>query len=135
MGVSLTGNYKGALSLDGGYGTFYRLRHKVAKEVLRSNYFFYLLWEKTDNNTPKDQLHALCEAIYSRSKALWNFVSQSDCKGKLSYKDCGDLYEKIKDSSENFSFCYDAHYTDEQRQDFIKLLKGCYSHRANLVWN
>ena len=130
MGVSLTGNYKGALSLDGGCGTFYRLRHKVAKAVLGSDYCYYEQWIKTDDNTPKDQLHALCKAIYSRSEALWRFVSQNDCEGKLSYKDCGVLYEKIKDSSENFSFCYDAYYTDEQRQDFIKLLKGCYSHRA-----
>ena len=134
MGITLTSNYKGALNLDAGYGTFMRLRAKVAKIVLGEEYCKYDSWLRTDESTPPEELHGKCEAIYSKCEALWNFVSQSDCGGKLGYKDCGTLYNLVKNSEENFSFCYDAYYKEENRMDFINLLKGCYSHRANLFW-
>ena len=135
MGVTLTSNYKEALSLDAGYGTFMRLRAKTAKAIMGEEYYIYESWLRTDERTPPDVLNKKCEAIYSKWEALWEFVSQSDCSGKLGYKHCGSLYELIKNSEEDFSFCYDDYYEDENKKDFINLLKGCYSHRANLIWD
>ena len=134
MGVTLYSNVKNGYNLDGGYGTFYNLRRNVAKAIMGKDFYYYEKWLETDRKTDKKYLHELCEKIRSYGIALYHFVAQSDCEGYITYKECGEIYEKIKDSDLDFSFCYDYYYSPEMKEDFKKMLKECYSHRANLKW-
>ena len=135
MGITITANFKGAPSYDGGYGTFYRLRNKFAKAIFNDELFkIYEEWLKTDEDTPNELLDEICKSLYSENPTLYNFITQSDGGGKLTPKECKELYLLIKDSQEDFSFCYDAYHKSEMKDDIKKLLYDCWKHHSNLVW-
>ena len=131
MGICLmANNRKGPFEWDMGYGSFFYLR-KTVGDALADN--AYEAWLKTDDKTPKDKLHRLCEIFHMLvGDAVYDFLTQSDCEGELSYKQCGELYNVIKDIKVDGYFGYTrcAHSFD----DFKELIRYCYSHRTKLVW-
>ena len=131
MGVSIfANNRKCPIEFDMGYGAFFYLRKEVGDALAISA---YETWLKTDDNTPKDELHRVCERFHTQvGDAAYNFLTQSDCEGELSYKQCGELYDVIKDIKVNGSFGYIR--CVHSFEDFKELLKYCYSHRTKLVW-
>lgn len=135
MGVDIKGNFKGSPSYTTGCGLFAELRKNVAKAVLGDSIGIYTDWLSTDNDTPKEELHAHCKALYEAGgDALYNFVTQSDTGGKLTNIQCKKLYEKIKDSDLDFSLCYLFFHNDTTKKDFIKLLGLCVEHNCGLKW-
>jgi len=134
MGLTIKGSFKGSPSYDGGYGTFFRLRANIAKAIMGEDYPYYEEWSRTDDSTPKDRLHELCNKLRSYGETFYEFMTASDCDGKLSYKQCLEIYNLIKDKPGDFSFGYDFYRRPCDEDDIKVLLKECYSHRARLLW-
>lgn len=57
---------------------------------------------------------------------IHHFLFISDSDGKADYKTCGKVYDLIKDIDNDGLLNWEI---------LKQLLKDCYSHRSNLVWN
>lgn len=139
MGVCMTSKYKGAKSLDGGYRMMFVIRREIAKafDYEFGEHYSTLLdgfgeehFKAFDEKTDKILSHPRFE---DADVDLIEFFFMSDCDGKISYKTCGKIYDLIKDREYNGCLRYIAHSNNDW-QDFKDLVKGCYSHRANLIW-
>ena len=131
MGVSIhANNRKCNIEFDMGYGSFFYLRKAVGNALVKDAYG---VWLKTNDNTPKQELHTICENFYSLAgDAVYNFLIQSDCSGYLTSKQCKELSDKITDVKVDGMFGYTR--CQHSFDDFKELLKYCYRHRTKLVW-
>ena len=131
MGLTIRANNgKCPIEFDMGYGSFYRLRTAIGEKLAGST---YITWLATNEHTPKALLHTYCVALLEAiGEATYNFLVQSDGDGELSYKECKEVYEQIKDMKVDglFGYCWCA----RPFTDFKELLKYCYSHRTKLIW-
>ena len=132
MGVSIYAkNKKCPIEFDMGYGSFLSLRKFIGEELAGQA---YLNWLKTDDSTPKDRLHRICELFHTFvGDATYNFLTQSDCDGELSYKECKEVLNNIKDLTNDDTYGYI--YCQHSFEDFKELLQYCYSHRTKLMWS
>ena len=146
MGICLTANYKGAPSLEGSYSMLHRIRSKLA-----------IAWDAEFGEHYKRLTTLWLEEQYAEFNActakileqdrftdedidLIEFWFMSDEGGKVNYKTCKKLANLltslITDKTNIFvynSLRYQA-YSKNDWEDLLELLKGCYSHRANLTW-
>lgn len=138
MGVDITGKHKDISSYTFGAGQFAALRAKAAKAVLGDKYSIYTEWLETDDDTPKEELHKKCYALYQvGGDALYNFVCASDMEGKLTPKQTRELYNLLKDVDDNWSLQYLFYQMKDPegtKKDFINLLKDCVDHKVGLCW-
>lgn len=134
MGLGITGEYENAPEYYGGYGTFFRLRSNIAKAVMKEDYSFYEKWTCTNRRTPEDEVHDLCNKLREYGHAFYKFMTASDCDGALSPNECAEIYELIKNSNEDYSFCYGDDFTIDMKDDIKILLLECCKHNARLIW-
>lgn len=130
MGVSIfANNRKCPIKFDISYSTFFYFRREIGDALANTA---YETWLKTDNNTPIDKVHEICEILHALvGDAAYNFLIQPDWEGTLSHKQCIELYNVIKDIKVDVYFEY---VCGNSFDDFKELLKYCYSHRTKLVW-
>lgn len=135
MGVTIRCRKKGAKAYDFGCGRFIGLRETIAKEILQDKFSVYEDWFRTTDETPYDVLDQTCEALWKAAgAAAYDFLTQSDCGGKLTLKQVKEIYAKIKDSKADLSMCYGAWYTEESKSDFLNLCKECIEAHRGLEW-
>lgn len=67
-----------------------------------------------------------------------SFLMQSDCEGKLTYKQCKELLfdiQNMEDKGEKYGACIGLEIgTYLTITEFKSLLQNCISHRCNLKW-
>ena len=131
MGVCLrANNRKCDIEFDMGYIGFYSLRKFIGEKLSPSN---YIKWLETNDKTPKEIVHSLNEQILNDvGQATYNFLLQKDYQGSISYKECKELLEKIKNLTNTHYYGYV--YCQHSFNDFKTLLQFCYSHRTKLIW-
>ena len=132
MGLDIKGNFKESPKYHGGYGGFFRLRYNVAKAVMGEGIQIYDAWIKTTSKDSLEYIRMLNEKIYSYGAGFYKFVTSSDVGGNISYKDCKEIYDKIKESGLDFTFSYEGY--DVPKDNIRDLMLECYSHRSKLVW-
>lgn len=145
MGICITSNYKGAPSLDGSYFMLHKIKIRLAKAwdaefgehytTLMDAFRFNEL-EAFDRRTTE----ILEQPRFANDADIAEFMFMSDCEGKVNYRTCKKLAELltsvILNKTEDFaqiSLRYQA-YSKNDWEDLLELLRGCYSHRANLIW-
>lgn len=92
-----------------GYGTFARFRNDIAEFV---------------PSVP--------------NQGTIKFLEQSDCDGKLSYKDCKELLSDINDMPDNgeyYGYLGLGKYESLTIPLFKEMLSTAYKHRCNLYWH
>lgn len=145
MGISITANYKGAPSLDGSSFMLFKIRSRIAKawDVEFGEHYATLIdafrfneLEAFDRRT----IEILEHPRFSNDADIAEFMFMSDCEGKINYKTCKKLADLLTsliiNKTEDFAHInirYQA-YSVNDWEDFLELLRGCYSHRANLIW-
>lgn len=140
MGLCITGNYKNSISLDGGYGMLLLIREEVAKawdKEFGKHYAtlrYCIINEDYKRFDKKANEILKCERFKKEDEDIIDFLYASDCGGQISYKTCKKIYELIKDTNCEYCLRYAA-YSNNDWEDFKQLLKECYSHRSNLVWD
>lgn len=147
MGVSLRGKYHGDYSpfgLDMGYSTFFRLRCVVCKNFSQMLYDHYktmneILYapqkeqEKWDRKT--ERIIELQKLEEGRQKKILDFLFAVDCKGKISYGTCKNIYEYIKNEPDTDKYGYVGRKDCSTMGDFKKLLLDVYENKGNLIWH
>lgn len=139
MGVTVTAKYKNAKSLDGGYFMFFRIRREIAYAWDAEFGEHYANLAMCHHEDEYKAFNKKTEQILKKERFkeadidLVKFFFASDCGGKISYKTCGKIYNLIKDTTYDKALRYLA-FSNNDWHDFKDLVKGCYSHRANLVW-
>lgn len=146
MGICLTANYKGAPSLEGSCRMLYSIRSRLAKAWDYEFGVHYSIIINLWGEEAFEAFNAKTDEILSHSRFseddidLIKFWFASDCSGKVDYRTCkklADLLTSIYINKEadfaHINLRYLA-YTGDDWGDLLKLLKGCYSHRANLIW-
>lgn len=133
MGVHVFAN-NSPYSLDMAYSAFSRLRDRIATlldEEFGSNYS-RLCYSKEDyENYDKVANRLISEK--NLDEDIVDFLYQSDCDGKISYKTCKKILDLVADTE--FVTCYMGFYDASRAHDFQKLLQDCYSHRRSLRWD
>ncbi len=64
--------------------------------------------------------------------ATYKFLTQPDCVGELSYRECKELLDKITPLHNDSVYGYS--HRKHSFEDFKTLLQYCYSHRTALIW-
>lgn len=122
-------------SYDFGYGKMYTLRYRIAREIFKDKFYIYEEWLKTNDYTPKEELSKICNSFREvAGLAAYDFLTQTDCGGKLTLKQVKEIYNKIKDSKEDLSMCYAGSYTEERKADFLRLCEECIQSHRGLWW-
>lgn len=140
MGITISAT-NSKYSFDCGYGGFYKLRRNIA-----------LAYDEEFGKYYANIIHCLCQIQYDaffkqinlilsnerfkdEDNDILDFLFESDCSGKISYKTCGKIYNLIKDIDfKGKTFTYVAHSDGYDYDKFKAFLKECYSHRRNMVW-
>lgn len=136
MGLTITGNYKKAVDLTGGYGMMIKIRNIVslAFDEEFGKHYATLLYSNIDEFNKKANAILKHERFKDEDEDILDFLYAPDCDGKVNYKTCGKIYNLIKDIEKpNLCLRYAVDYNNDW-EDFKKLLKECYSHRANMIW-
>lgn len=124
------------------YIGFLNLRENIAKALDTDFYAIYSQrfmavmqpkeWEKHLNNVLS---HKEETGEIKDSDDVLDFLFESDCNGKVSYKTCRKIYDLIKDIDfGNRIFTYQAYSDGKDYEYFKKFLKDCYSKRASMRW-
>lgn len=123
-------------SMDMGYGSFYNLRKKIAHLYNEEFGNIYEQWVngECDNSTINLKMEELFQnnTFIDQDSYTLNFLFQSDCEGKISYKDCKRLLEIIGDYTDNIQYGYV--YANNSFSYFKEMLRNCYNKRRNLYW-
>lgn len=133
MGIALQNK---EYCMDMGYGTFFQLRKKIAHLYDENFGEIYELWVngKCDNSTINRKIEELFQnkTFTDQDNYTLEFLFQSDCDGKISYKDCKRLLEVIGDYNDNIMYGY--LYANHSFSYFKEMLKDCVTKRRNLYW-
>ena len=139
MGLTLYS--KGSpIELTGGYGMFLRIRSRIAmirdKELGEHYATISSIWRSEDFKEFDRRTNEILrdDRFKNEDKDLVDFLFASDCEGKCGYRTCKKIYDLIKDTKNNATLRYAINSNDDW-EDLKRLLKDCYSHRANLKWN
>lgn len=138
MGVTIYANGV-QQSFDCGYLGFGLIRLNIAKildEELGVLYS-YVISEKMDLMECKKKLISLLQKDrFSAYEDIIDFLFDSDCSGKISYKTCGKIYKLIKDFDfGDMIFTYAGRSDEKDYERFKVFLKECYAKRAYMRWS
>ncbi len=139
MGICITSNYKGAPSLYGSCSMLLRIREVVA-----------LKWDQEFGEHYQTLRRCYCREDYRAfdkkateilsverfnpdDQDMVDFLLSSEDEGKASYKTAKKILDLLKDYTSPNTLAY-QYYSNDDWEVFKTLLKGCYSHRANLIW-
>ena len=117
-----------------GYITFNNYRLAVAKAY---NEEFGFIYEKPFLNI---FMQEYSEEDIKRWNELCNddldlFLNHSDCEGKLTWKECGKIYNAMKDLDVKMSgHNYGTMKTYDMHQLFLNMFKHCYKRRVNMYF-
>lgn len=138
MGVTIKSKNN---SIDMGYGSFHRLRTKVAELADKK------LWEhyKELDNAPlfsgRDEFFAeydrKTEDFYKKNiklRPVINFIYSSDCKGILTPAKCKKIYEVVKDYNDDILYGYAGRDDCAMFKDFKEILKDCMDNNCKMTW-
>lgn len=138
MGVSITAknsNY----SFDMGYGSFFTLRKNIAlayNKTFGENYAALLYCHTEEAFKKNDDLaERIIKTQGLTDSDIIDFLYQSDCEGKISYKTCKKIYDLIKDI--DYSGCrivYASLSEGNDYEQFKAFLKECYRYHRNMYW-
>lgn len=138
MGITITAN-NSEYSFDMGYGSFYNLRKNIAlvyNAKFGENYANLAYCHSKDEYEANDRAaNWIIKDQHLEDDDIIDFLYQSDCEGRISYRTCGKIYQLIKDL--DFSGCRLVYATVSDGNDyehFKDFLKECYSHRRNMYW-
>ena len=135
MGVHVFAN-NSPYSLDMAYSSFNRVRGKIAmllNEEFGSNYLnLRKCYSKEDYKNHDEVANRLIKEK-NLDNDIVDFLYQSDCDGKISYKTCKKILDLVGDTE--FVTCYMGFYDTSRSHDFQKLLQDCYSYRRSLRWD
>ena len=146
MGVSLYCKKTGTCC-DMSYIGFYHLRNKIAylccnelgSIVDELNKAITRIFDSEDEKADfyRDIDHKIESLILAKkvSVKVVDFIMQSDCKGKIRYGACKEIYKHIKDYDDNICYGYAGHLDCAMFKDFKSLLKECYDNKSDLVWS
>lgn len=139
MGLTLYS--KGSpIELTGGYGMFLRIRSRIAmiwdKEFGEHYAKLGTIWKTEDFKEFDRRTNEILKdgRFKNEDKDLVEFLFASDCEGKCGYRTCKKIHDLIKGTKNDATLRY-AKDSDDDWEDLKRLLKDCYSHRANLKWN
>ena len=141
MGVTLNSkNYE----CDFGYNGFNRLRTTIAELVgsdlgehykkldepmLMDDEERAMFYHKYDLETQK------LTKKYPKASAVFSFLYQSDCEGKLACKDCKQLYDLIKDYDNDSLYGYCGRPDCAKFRDFKQIVKDCVETKTSMEWS
>jgi len=135
MGVNIFAN-NSPYSFSMAYSSFNNLRQKVAMmldEEFGSNYSNLRNCYSKEDYVDHDKVANRLISEKSLDEDIVDFLYQSDCDGKISYKTCKKILDLVGDTE--FITCYMGFYDVSQSHDFQKMLQDCYSHRKSLRWD
>ena len=140
MGLTIRSKIKNCnIELDGGYGMLLTIREEVAKLYDKEFGEHYetlskcFLKEHFDEFNKKANEILRDDRFKDEDEDIVDFLFQSDCDGKISYKTCKKVYDILQESTNNCCLRYTA-YSKNDWEDLKELLLQCYKHRANLYW-
>ena len=139
MGVSISAK-NASYSFDMGGGGFFNLRKNIAYaldndfgEVYAQIIKCYTSEECRDNDRKAEEI-INSKHLDDEYTDVLDFLYESDCSGKISYKTCKKIYDLIKDidfGDKGFRY---AMYSHNDYEEFKAFLKECYSHRRTMYW-
>lgn len=131
MGLDI--NIKGLSREDtyhGGYIRFANYRVKVAKAF---NKAIGEIYEKTykdyDYKFTEEDKKQWNEFLSDENAAMNKFLWHSDCDGKITPKECKEIYKELKNLDVEETF-YDEKTT--MHELWLKMFEYCYKHRVNM---
>ncbi len=139
MGLTIKGNYKGTIELDGGYSILIKIRNRVANTFDKEFGEHYKTLIKCYDAEDYKAFNAKTTKILSddrfksEDQDIVDFLFANACDGSINYKTCKKIYELIKDDNEPVQLRY-AFYSNNDWEDFKQLLKECYSHKSKMCW-
>lgn len=140
MGLTIRGNYKDTIELDGGYSILIKIRTRVANAWDKEFGEHYKTLFNCYDNADYKAFNAKAREILSDDRFkdedsdIVKFLYASDCEGSIGYKTCKKIYDLIKDIDDPVQLRYVID-SDNDWADFKQLLKECYSHKSRLRWN
>lgn len=137
MGITI-GCKKSGTSYDLGCGSFLNLRTKIAElcsKEFGEHYekLSYLHSDKEFEEFDKKTMELIDKKAVSIK--VVDFCLQPDCKGKIRYGACKEIYKHIKDYDDNICYGYAGRPDCMMFKDFIALVKECYEKKADLIWS
>lgn len=137
MGISIGGNYKNSICINGSSSSLIKIRNQVALAWDKEFGEHYITLETYDDYEEFDKKanEILSDKRFDDGddQDILDFLFTNDCNGKVSYKTCKKIYELIKDIEYNGNLRYLAHSHNDW-EDFKQLLRDCYSHRCYMMW-
>lgn len=133
MGICL---YNKEYEMDMGYFTFAQLRTVIAKllnEEFGENYSLLRRCITKKDFKENDKIANSLIAKYNLDEDVVNFLYQSDCNGKITYKTCRKIYKLIKDYDDNFMYGYV--HSNHSFNYFKEMIKNCVDKRRMLFWD
>jgi len=140
MGITITAaNSKYDFFL--GYGGFFSLRKNIASAYNKEfgEHYGNLIYCHTPRQFEEhDKISNLLISQLDpdeKDADIFDFLYQSDCSGKISYKTCKKIYDLIKDIDfGDRIFTYGANSDGKDYEYLKEFLKECYSHRRQMRW-
>ena len=142
MGITIRSTTK---SIDMGCGGFYNLRKRIAHLTAPDIGEHYELLMKAPHLAPAEECRAwfdaydrkieeLDEKYEGKYSDILDFLYESDCEGKISYKTCKHMLEIIGDYDDNILYGYAGRPDCATFKSFKELLQSCVSRRCNMTW-
>lgn len=140
MGVTI-GNTK--RSIDMSYHGFYRLRSRVAHLINEELGMFYdelyenmkkFGKEREELMNAYDERLANADEEFNVSEELLDFLYDSDCGGKVTPKQCRQIYKIIKDYDDDNAYGYTGRKDCAKFSDFKELVYDCARRNVHLRW-
>lgn len=145
MGISIYGNYKNSICIDGSSSSLTKIRNQVALAWDKEFGKHYITLDNCDDYEEFDKKaneilaadrfdSSEKDGVKGNDQDIIDFLFASDYNGKVSYKTCKKIYELIKDVEYrgNLRYMVESH---NDWEDFKKLLRDCYSHRCYMKWD
>ena len=133
MGICL---YNKEYEMDMGYFTFAQLRTVIAKllnEEFGENYSLLRRCITKKDFKENDKIANFLIEKYNLDEDVVDFLYQSDCNGKITYKTCRKIYKLIKDYDDNFMYGYV--HSNHSFNYFKEMIKNCVDKRRMLFWD
>lgn len=119
-------------SYDCGYFTFMAFRVNLAKTF---NKEFGEIYDKWIHGSVTDkEFNRMNEILTNSEKGnIASFLTHSDCDGEFSAKECGEIYEAIKDlKMDMLGHNYDVMEDYNMLEQWKNIFKHCYDNKVIL---
>lgn len=138
MGICLTSR-KSSYSFDMGYGGFYSLRTNICKAFDNELGTYYrdvaLALANPEEYNRRINMVLKDKRFKKEDADILDFLFESDCEGKCSYKTAKKIYGLIKDIDFGKKIFTYAAYSDGKDYENLKVfLKECYQKRRTVIW-